>query len=41
MTEAETPAREVLRLLLEADSYPFLGNDDWLVVRPLCALDST
>ena len=31
MKEAAIPVREVLRLLLEADSYPCLGNDDWRV----------
>ena len=31
MTEAVIPIREVLRLLLEADSYPCTGNDDWRV----------
>jgi hypothetical protein len=31
MTEAAIPIREVLRLLLQADSYPCLGNDDWRV----------
>ena len=31
MTEAAITVREVLRLLLEADSYPCLGNDDWRV----------
>lgn len=31
MTEAAIPVREVLRLLLEADSYSCLGNDDWRV----------
>ncbi len=31
MTTAEAPitVREVLRLLLDADSYPRLGNHDW------------
>ena len=33
MTEAALPVREVLRLLLEADSYPCLGNDDWRVAE--------
>ncbi len=31
MTEAGITVREVLRLLLEADSYPCLGNDDWRI----------
>ena len=31
MTEPAITVREVLRLLLEADSYPCLGNDDWRV----------
>ena len=31
MTEAAIPVREVLLLLLEADSYPCTGNDDWRV----------
>ena len=31
MTGASITVREVLRLLLEADSYPCLGNDDWRV----------
>jgi hypothetical protein len=29
--EAPVTMREVLRLLLEADSYPRLGNEDWSV----------
>lgn len=29
MSEAMITVREVLRLLLEADSYPRLGNADW------------
>jgi hypothetical protein len=33
MTEAALPVREVLRLLLEADSYPCLGNEDWRVAE--------
>ena len=28
-TEAPITVREVLRLLLDADSYPRLGNHDW------------
>lgn len=31
MTEARVTVREVVRLLLEADSYPRLGNEDWPV----------
>jgi len=31
MTEARITVREVVRLLLEADSYPRLGNEDWPV----------
>ena len=31
MTEASITVREVLRLLLEADSHPRLGNEDWRV----------
>ena len=31
MTEPAITVREVLRLLLEADSYPCLGNDDWRI----------
>jgi hypothetical protein len=31
MPEPVITAREVLRLLLEADSYPCLGNEDWPV----------
>jgi hypothetical protein len=31
MTEARVTVREVLRLLLEADSYPCPGNEDWAV----------
>jgi hypothetical protein len=30
-TETRATVREVLRLLLEADSYPRLGNADWSV----------
>jgi hypothetical protein len=31
MPEAAITVREVLRLLVEADSYPRLGNEDWAV----------
>ena len=31
MTEAPVSVREVVRLLLEADSYPRLSNEDWPV----------
>jgi hypothetical protein len=31
MTEAGVTVREVVRLLLEADSYPRMGNEDWPV----------
>jgi hypothetical protein len=31
MTEATVTVREVIRLLLEADSYPRVGNEDWPV----------
>jgi hypothetical protein len=31
MPEPTITVREVLRLLLEADSYPRLGNEDWPV----------
>jgi hypothetical protein len=31
MPEPTITVREVLRLLLEADSYPRLGNEDWAV----------
>jgi hypothetical protein len=31
MAEPTITVREVLRLLLEADSYPCLGNEDWAV----------
>ena len=31
MTEGRVTVREVLRLLLEADSYPCPGNEDWAV----------
>ena len=31
MTKTSNTVRDVLRLLLEADSYPCLGNDDWRV----------
>ncbi|MGO8868140.1 MAG: hypothetical protein ACLQME_16735 [Alphaproteobacteria bacterium] len=30
MSEAAITVREVLRLLLEADAYPRLGNADWI-----------
>jgi hypothetical protein len=33
MTELTITVREVVRLLLEADSYPRLGNEDWAVAR--------
>jgi hypothetical protein len=31
MPEAAITVREVLRLLVETDSYPRLGNEDWAV----------
>ena len=31
MTPAPVTAREVLRLLWEADSYPRPGNEDWAI----------
>ena len=41
MTEARVTVREVVRLLLEADSYPRLGNEDWPVAARMeaAALD--
>ena len=38
MTEPAISVREVLRLLLEADSYPCLDNGDWHVVDRIVPL---
>ena len=38
MSEQTVTVREVLRLLLEADSYPCLGNEDWAIAAGMEAL---
>jgi hypothetical protein len=37
MTEAKVTVREGIRLLLETDSYPRMGNEDWPVAAGMKA----